>query len=138
MAGTAPTSVPVPLSGFVLVLIQFDVCEEIRLDKLQQTVSARTLRQPSTKQAAPAYVRYERPPVFERLEPLILESGERLEGEIKYFDYGVVSVLYQLPFAGDWDKLIQLSSRWVWDVDFASDRNPPKTSCAHTVSRSPR
>lgn len=112
------------LSGFVLVLIQFDVCEEIRLDKLQPTVTARTLRQPSTKQAAPAYVRYERPPVLERLEPLVLESGERLEGEIKYFDYGVVSVLYQLPFAGDWDKLIQLSSRWVWDVDFASRVEP--------------
>jgi hypothetical protein len=121
----ASTSTPAsPLSGFVLVMIQFDVCEEIRLDKLQQTVSARTLRQPSTKQAAPAYVRYERPPVLERLEPLVLESGERLEGEIKYFDYGVVSVIYHLPFAGDWDTLIQLSARWVWDVDFASRVEP--------------
>ena len=83
------------LSGFVRVLIQFDVCEEIRLDKLQQALSARTLRQPSTKQAAPSYVRYERPPVLEHLEPLTLDSGERLEGEIKYFDYGVVSVTYQ-------------------------------------------
>ncbi len=52
-----------PLSGFVLVLIQFDVCEEIRLDHIQQSVTSRTVRQPSTKQAAPAYVRYERPPV---------------------------------------------------------------------------
>jgi hypothetical protein len=122
---TAPSSPPVtPLSGFVLVLIQFDVCEEIRLDSLQPNVSARTLRQPSTKQPAPAYVRYQRPPVLERLDPLILESGERLEGEIKYFDYGVVSVIYQLPFAGDWDSLVQLSSRWVWDVDFASRVEP--------------
>jgi len=112
------------LSGFVLVLIQFDVCEEIRMDKLQQSVSARTLKQPSTKQAAPSYVRYERPPVLERLEPLTLESGERLEGEIKYFDYGVVSVTYQLPFSGDWESLIRLSSRWVWDVDFASRIEP--------------
>jgi hypothetical protein len=112
------------LSGFVLVLIQFDVCEEIRMDKLQQSVSARTLKQPSTKQAAPSYVRYERPPVLERLEPLTLESGERLEGAIKYFDYGVVSVTYQLPFSGDWESLIRLSSRWVWDVDFASRIEP--------------
>ncbi|HKF46734.1 MAG TPA: hypothetical protein VKB38_05205, partial [Terracidiphilus sp.] len=82
----------------MLVLIQFDVCEEIRLDQLRQTVNARTLRQPSTKQAAPSYVRYERPPVIERLDPLELETGERLEGEIKFFDYGVVSVIYQLPF----------------------------------------
>jgi hypothetical protein len=122
---TSPTSPDAALSGFVHVLIQFDVCEEIRLDQLQfQTASARTLRQPSTKQAAPAYVRYERPPVVERIEPLDLETGERLEGEVKFYDYGVVSVLYQLPFAGNWDSLVQLASRWVWDVDFASRVEP--------------
>lgn len=124
MAAASPSPTPDLLSGFVLVLIQFDVCEEIRLDRLQPSVTARTLRQPSTKQPAPAYVRYERPPVIERLEPLVLESGERLEGEIKYFDYGVVSVIYQLPFAGNWDSLVQLASRWVWDVDFASRVEP--------------
>ncbi len=124
MASSSSTPASPPLSGFVLVLIQFDVCEEIRLDKIQQSVTARTVRQPSTKQAAPAYVRYERPPVVERLEPLILESGERLEGEIKFYDYGVVSIIYQIPFAGDWDSLVQLSSRWVWDVDFASRVEP--------------
>jgi hypothetical protein len=112
------------LSGFVRVLIQFDVCEEIRLDQLRPSETARTLRQPSTKQAAPAYVRYERPPVIELLDPLVLESGERLEGEVKYFDYGVVSVIYHLPFSGNWDSLVQLSSRWVWDVDFASRVEP--------------
>ncbi len=128
MTAPFPSPVSSPLSGFVLVLIQFDVCEEIRLDRLQDqlqpSVTARTLRQPSTKQAAPAYVRYQRPPVIERLDPLVLDSGERLEGEIKYFDYGVVSVIYQLPFAGNWDSLVQLSSRWVWDVDFASRVEP--------------
>jgi hypothetical protein len=72
------------------------------------------------KHSVPAYVRYQRPPVVEPLQTLLLESGERLEGEIKYYDYGVVSVIYQLPFSGDWASLVQLASRWVWDVDFAS------------------
>jgi hypothetical protein len=122
---TAPTSAPPSaLSGFVLVLIQFDVCEELRLDQLQQTVTARTVPQPRLKPAAPAYVRYQRPPVAEPLDALILESGERLEGEVKYYDYGVVSVIYQLPFTGNWDSLVQLSSRWVWDIDFASRVEP--------------
>jgi len=113
-----------PLSGSVLVLIQFDVCEELRLDQLQQAVSARTLQQPSMKHAAPTYVRYERPPIAGPLEPLILDSGERLEGEVKYYDYGVASVAYQLPFSGTWDDLVRLASRWVWDVDFASRVEP--------------
>jgi len=117
-------AVSASLGGFVLVLIQFDVCEELRLDVLQRAVNARTLQKPSIKQPAPAYVRYKRPPVVGPLEPLQLEGGERLEGEIKYYDYGVVSVIYQLPFSGDWDSLVRLASRWVWDVDFAQRVEP--------------
>ncbi len=113
-----------PLSGSVLVLIQFDVCEELLLDRLQQTINARTVQLSSMKHSAPAYVRYQRPPVVEPLQALILESGERLEGEIKYYDYGVVSVIYQLPFSGNWESLVKLASRWVWDVDFASHVEP--------------
>lgn len=115
---------PFPLKGFVLVLIQFDVCEELRLDLLQQMVDSRTVQQPKLKPSAPAYVRYKRPPVVVPLDPLVLDSGERLEGEIKYYDYGVVSVIYQLPFSGTWENLVQLASRWVWDVDFASRVEP--------------
>ncbi len=106
------------LQGSVLVLIQFDVCEEIKLDRLRQIFGARTLEQPSFKHPAPGYVRYQRPPVVESIEPLVLDSGERLHGQIKYYDYGVLSVVFELPFSGDWDTLVRLGSRWVWDVDF--------------------
>ena len=124
MLETNPASSPPLLNGSVLVLIQFDVCEELRLDRIQQVASARTVQKPSLKQPAPAYVRYERPPVVEPLEALVLETGERLEGEIKYYDYGVVSVVFQLPFSGDWDGLVHLASRWVWDLDFAMRVEP--------------
>ena len=112
------------LTGSVLVLIQFDVSEELRLDQLQQAVDARTVQQPRIKHSVPAYVRYQRPPVVGPLDPLILSGGERLEGEIKYYDYGVVSVIYQLAFSGDWESLVHLASRWVWDVDFAARVEP--------------
>jgi hypothetical protein len=105
-----------PLRGSVLVLIQFDVCEEIRLDALRQIVGARTAQASFKK--APAYVRYQRPPVEETLEPLVLDSGERLTGEIQYYDYGVVSLIFELPFSGDWEKLIQLSAHWTSDTNF--------------------
>ena len=113
-----PTQTSASLTGSVLVLIQFDVCEELRLDQLQQAVDARTLQQPKTKHSVPAYVRYQRPPVVGPLDPLVLSGGERLEGEIKYYDYGVVSLVFELPFAGDWDTLIQLSCRWTSDTTF--------------------
>ncbi len=107
-----------PLRGSVLVLIQFDVCEEIRLDVLRNLLGARTAGASFKK--APAYVRYQRPPVEETLDPLVLESGERLTGEIKYYDYGVVSLVFELPFSGTWDDLIQVSCRWTSDTNFES------------------
>jgi hypothetical protein len=106
-----------PLHGSVLVLIQFDVCEEIKLDELRNIIGARTA-EASFKQKAPGYVRYQRPPVEETLDPLVLESGERLRGEIQYYDYGVVSLIFELPFSGDWDTLVQLSGRWTSDTNF--------------------
>ena len=86
------------LHGAVLVLLQFDVSEAIRLDRLQELIRARTVEQPSLKHPAPGYVRYQRPPVVEPVETLVLESGERLQGEIKYYDYGVLSLVFELAF----------------------------------------
>ena len=110
------TSATGPLRGSVLVLIQFDVCEEIKLDDLRKILGARTAEASFKK--APAYVRYQRTPVEETLEPLVLESGERMTGEIKYYDYGVVSLVFELPFSGGWDTLVQLSCRWTSDTNF--------------------
>jgi len=119
---TAPSVAIAPnksLQGSVLVLIQFDVCEEIKLDSLRDIFGARR-QEASFKHPAPGYVRFQRPPVVEPVEPLILESGERLDVQIKYYDYGVLSVVFELPFSGDWDTLVRLAGRWVWDTDFTS------------------
>jgi hypothetical protein len=113
---TAPNK---SLQGSVLVLIQFDVCEEIKLDSLRDIFGARR-QEASFKHPAPGYVRFQRPPVVEPVEPMILESGERLDVQIKYYDYGVLSVVFELPFSGDWDTLVRLAGRWVWDTDFTS------------------
>ena len=96
------------LHGSVLVLIQFDVCEEIRLDELRQIFGARTLEQPSFKHPAPG------------IRALSAATGGRAdrahwcskvasgcEGQIKYYDYGVLSVVFELPFSGDWDTLVR-------------------------------
>jgi hypothetical protein len=46
------------LRGSVLVLLQFDVCEAIKLDRLQELIDARPMEHPSLKHPAPNYVRY--------------------------------------------------------------------------------
>ena len=108
------------LVGTVLLLVQFDVCDEIRIDQLASILGARTVAQPIVQYPSSGSVRYERPPVVEPIQDVVLPNEGRLSGEIKYYDYGVLSVLFHLPYAGDWDGLIKLASRWVWEVDLAS------------------
>ena len=100
------------LKGSVLALILHDIAEEIRLEPLREMLGARPVEQ-TFKHATPEYVRFEKPPVIERLEPLVLSSGERLLPQIKYYDYGVISVLLEFRFACEWDGLVRLASRWV-------------------------
>jgi hypothetical protein len=56
-------------------------------------------------------VRFEKPPVVESLGPLLLETGERLQAQMHYYEYGVVSIELRLPFEFDWRALLRLSSR---------------------------
>lgn len=102
------------LRGSAFALILYDVAEEIRLEELRPAKRVG----PAFKHAAPEYVRFQRPPVVLELEPLVLASGERFLTQIKYYDYGVVSVLFEYSFAGDWTSLMQLSSRWMGSGDF--------------------
>ncbi len=100
------------MRGSVLGVILHDICEEIRLEELREILGARRV-EPSFKHATPEYVRFEKPPVVEQLEPVVLSNGEMLSPQIKYYDYGVVSVILERVFEADWPALIQLASRWV-------------------------
>ena len=51
--------------------------------------------------------------MVQQLEPIVLENGSRLQGELNYYEYGVVSIKLELPFEVDWPHLVDLSSRWI-------------------------
>ena len=103
---------PATLRGSVLGVMLHDIAEEIRLEELRQILGARR-QEPGFKHATPEYVRFEKPPVVERLDAITLSSGETLLPQIKYYDYGVISVLLEFCFAADWDELVRMASRWV-------------------------
>jgi len=105
------------LRGSLLALMLYDVCEEIKLEELRGLVGARRVG-PAFKHAAPEYVRFERPPVVESAEPWSLETGENFETQVKYYDYGVVSVLFECPFVGQWEDLLRTGSRWISSNEF--------------------
>jgi hypothetical protein len=101
------------LRGSAVGLFLFDVCEEMRLDEVRSILGARRLGE-GLKHAAGEQLFFERPPVVEDAQfPGV--AGAKLR--IKYYDYGVLSVLFEFPFAGEWPDLISLSSRWISETD---------------------
>jgi hypothetical protein len=102
-----------PLSGSFWIFFLYDVCEEIDLENLRDIPGVEFRREPPFRHPTPDYVRFERPPVVERLEPIVLSSGDRFLGELDYYEYGVVSLKLELPFELDWSELVDLSSRWI-------------------------
>src|SRR5581483_2271628 len=98
--------------GSISVLALYDVCDEISLEELRPLVGGKRPAR-AFKHTTPEYVRFERPPVIESLEPVTLPSGEGFEATVQYYDYGVVSILLRHPYAGNWQDLQQLASRWI-------------------------
>jgi hypothetical protein len=102
------------LRGSFSVLVLYDVAEQIDLDKLRAILGAEPpRREPSFKHPAPEYVRFERPPVVEELEPVKIATGEQFFCRVKYFAYGVASIELELPFESGWDALVRLSNRFI-------------------------
>ena len=102
------------MQGSFRVLVLYDIAEQISLDRLRSILGAEPpRREPSFKHPVPEYVRFERPPVVEYLDPVSISTGEQFLSRVKYFDYGVVSVELELAFAADWDELVRRSSRWI-------------------------
>ena len=100
------------LKGCIRALLLHDVCEEIRLEELRAALGARRA-EPSFKHPTPEHVRFEKPPVVESASAMTLSSSETLQTQIKYYDYGVISVVFELPFEGDWEALMAVAARLV-------------------------
>lgn len=94
-------------------LFIYDVAEAIRLDVLGALAPASaTSPAPHAPSTVPQHLRFERPPLAETLEATTLQSGERVDGKAKYYDYGVVSIELQLSFECDWTSIVSQFARW--------------------------
>ncbi|HXB22490.1 MAG TPA: hypothetical protein VNV88_13980 [Candidatus Solibacter sp.] len=103
--------------GSIFVLALYDVCDEISLSELRPLIGG-TRPARAFKHMTPEYVRFERPPVIESLEPVTLDKGERFDVTMQYYDYGVVSVLLRRLYSGTWEDLQQLAGRWTSSTFF--------------------
>ncbi|MBL8233920.1 MAG: hypothetical protein JNL98_35805 [Bryobacterales bacterium] len=103
-----------PLEGVFRLQFSFDLGEEIALDELRELLKLeKPGREPGFRRLAPDYMRFERPPLEERLPALKLATGEHFPARIRYFHYGVISIELELPFQCDWAGLIHLAAKWI-------------------------
>ena len=86
------------------------------MDELRGILGARRLGE-GMKHAAAEQLFFERPPVVEDAQ---FPGEAQARVRVKYYDYGVVSILFEFPFAGEWSDLITLSSRWISGTDLPS------------------
>ena len=102
------------LTGSFVALLLYDVAQEIDLARLRRLIGEQAATEGLRfARHAPDYVRFERPPILEPLESFQPASGPAMRAEIRYYDYGVVSIQMELGFEGSWDQLIDLSGRWI-------------------------
>ena len=100
--------------GSLWAILLYDIAEQIQLGQLRSILNIEpAAREPRFKGQAPDYVRFDRPPVEQYVESPPLDSGDRLQARIKYFEYGVLAVELELPFETSWEGLIERSSRWI-------------------------
>ena len=121
------------VKGSVLFFNLYDVAEEIKLDRVRELLGARP-QERVFKHAAPEYVRFERPPVIETIgvEGLVTPSAI---GQVKYYDYGVISVLFELPIAATWDEIVEMAARWMSGSEFeAAALRVVKDKCRNVES----
>jgi hypothetical protein len=104
--------------GSLWAIFLYDVAEQIDLAALRAILNIEpAAREPRFKHPAPDYVRFERPPLEHSAAAPVLDSGERFEARIRYFDYGVIAVALELPFIIPWANLLERSSHWIGAPD---------------------
>ena len=107
----------------------YDVAEAIRLDALRSVLGlglepGGAEPPPNPVPPIPQYLRFERPPVVEPAEPMVLGTGRRIGVSTKYYDYGVVSIELELPFGcSDTSSLVLQSSRWIGAAELENRAN---------------
>ena len=103
--------------GSILIYRVFDVAEEVDLSHVEALIKSETLR------TRLKFTRSPRQVVIMRNAPVILSLGEheisfeqiKHKGEVhaKIWDYGVISILYQIPIVEgtSWEQLIELATK---------------------------
>ncbi len=96
-------------AGAVHAFYLFDVAESIDLTAVRRLVGdAATFATLHDKAPGPPRVRYVQPPIVAPGEAVGLADVRGLRARLKFYDYGVISIMLIRPFAGPWADLVRV------------------------------
>jgi hypothetical protein len=96
-------------SGSVHAFYLFDVAQAIDLAALRRQFGERAgLAQLQDKSAGPPRVRYFQPPVIVDGTAVGVATLDGFRVRVKFYDYGVISLMLSQPFSGGWADLVRL------------------------------
>jgi hypothetical protein len=125
------------VAGWFRSLFLYDLCDEIRLGELRRLLGAPSAgREPQFRHLTPEYVRFERPPVVEALAPVKVMGGAQVRCTVSYYDYGVLSVEFELPFECEWRQLVRSSGEWMTDPELEKKSAEVVRECQARISAS--
>ena len=98
------------MTGSVTALYLFDVAQSIDLAAIRQRLGPRAAEAKlDDKGPGPARVRYLQPPVVVDGADLACADIDGFRVRVKFYDYGVISLMLTRPFDGAWSDLGELS-----------------------------
>ena len=95
-------------AGQIVLFYLFDVSDTIDLPMIGRLIGRTTAAKLLPKQATPAYVQYDRPPLSFDGEVVGIDDVEGFRPRVRLYDYGVVSIALARPFRGSWSELVAL------------------------------
>ncbi|PKL75859.1 MAG: hypothetical protein CVV27_13205 [Candidatus Melainabacteria bacterium HGW-Melainabacteria-1] len=113
--------------GKILIYHMFDIADEIDLNKLRQQWSGRSSNiRLVSRRASPYYMQFEKEPLLLPLGqiPLTLEPDLRIDAEVraKAFDFGVISLCWEVPTPDDWAELVEDAYLYI-DSDYIAEQS---------------
>ena len=105
-------------SAHVVLYYLFDVAETIDLQPIADLIGEPAVAvRLAPKQATPAYVQYDNPPLSFDGEAVGIVDPGGFHARFRVYDYGVISVALTRPFKGEWSELVALGQTLIENDD---------------------
>jgi hypothetical protein len=104
-------------TGQIVLFYLFDVSDTIDLPTIGRLIGGTTEAKLLPKQATPAYVQYDRPPLSFDGDVVGIGEVEGFRSRVRLYDYGVVSIALARPFCGSWSELVALGQTLIENAE---------------------